>query len=176
MGSHFLSQGVFLKQGSNPYPSHLLHWQVDSLPTAPPEKWVSPGGLVIETPHFQCSGYGFSPWSGNWDPAWTWWGQNDPIPIVISKFSFILTLDICSPEPPSIYILTAFVSPNRACGYLSADRQENHISGESLNKTLPFPSHLFHDFQSFWTFCYIGIREVIETIRRELPQFLEPQQ
>ena len=29
MGCHFLLQGIFLTQGSNP---HLLHWQVDSLP------------------------------------------------------------------------------------------------------------------------------------------------
>ena len=29
VGSHFLPQGIFLTQGSNP---HLLHWQVGSLP------------------------------------------------------------------------------------------------------------------------------------------------
>ena len=29
VGCHFLLQGIFLTQGSNP---HLLHWQVDSLP------------------------------------------------------------------------------------------------------------------------------------------------
>ena len=32
MGCHFLLQGNFLTQGSNPY---LLHWQVDSLPLSP---------------------------------------------------------------------------------------------------------------------------------------------
>ena len=32
---HFLLQGIFLTQGSN---LHLLHWQVDSLPLAPPGK------------------------------------------------------------------------------------------------------------------------------------------
>ena len=31
MGSHFLLQGIFLTQGSNP---SLLHWQVDSLPSS----------------------------------------------------------------------------------------------------------------------------------------------
>ena len=31
MGCHFLSQGIFLTQGSN---LHLLHWQVDSLPVS----------------------------------------------------------------------------------------------------------------------------------------------
>ena len=32
VGCHFLLQGVFLTQGSNPRLFHLLHWQVDSLP------------------------------------------------------------------------------------------------------------------------------------------------
>ena len=32
---HFLLQGIFLTQGSNP---HLLHWQMDSLPSEPPGK------------------------------------------------------------------------------------------------------------------------------------------
>ena len=30
-GYHFLLQGIFLTQGSNPRLLHLLHWQVDSL-------------------------------------------------------------------------------------------------------------------------------------------------
>ena len=32
VGCHFLIQGIFLTQGSNPYLLCLLHWQVDSLP------------------------------------------------------------------------------------------------------------------------------------------------
>ena len=32
MGCHFLLQGIFLTQGSNPSFLHLLQWQVDSLP------------------------------------------------------------------------------------------------------------------------------------------------
>ena len=32
MGRHFLLQGIFPTQGSNPCPLSLLHWQVDSLP------------------------------------------------------------------------------------------------------------------------------------------------
>ena len=32
MGSHFLLQGIFPTQGSNPYLLHLLHWQADPLP------------------------------------------------------------------------------------------------------------------------------------------------
>ena len=31
---HFLLQEIILTQGSNPHLFHLLHWQVDSLPTA----------------------------------------------------------------------------------------------------------------------------------------------
>ena len=35
---HFLLQGIFPTQGSNPHLLRLLHWQADSLPTVPPEK------------------------------------------------------------------------------------------------------------------------------------------
>ena len=38
MGCHFLLQGIFLTQGSNLGLSCLLHWQVGSLPLAPPGK------------------------------------------------------------------------------------------------------------------------------------------
>ena len=34
---HFLLQGIFRTQGSNPCLLHLLHWQTDSLPVVPPE-------------------------------------------------------------------------------------------------------------------------------------------
>ena len=37
-GCHFLLQGIFLTQGSNPSLLHLLHWQVSCLPLAPPGK------------------------------------------------------------------------------------------------------------------------------------------
>ena len=37
-GLHFLLQGIFLTQGSNPHLLCLLHWQVVSLPLAPPGK------------------------------------------------------------------------------------------------------------------------------------------
>ena len=36
VGCHFLLQGIFLTQGSNPHPLCLLHWQVGLLPLAPP--------------------------------------------------------------------------------------------------------------------------------------------
>ena len=38
VGCHFLLQGIFLIQRSNPYLLSLLHWQAGSLPLAPPEK------------------------------------------------------------------------------------------------------------------------------------------
>ena len=38
MGCHFLHQGIFLTQGSNPHLFCLLHWQADSLPLALPGK------------------------------------------------------------------------------------------------------------------------------------------
>ena len=38
VGCQFLLQGIFLTQGSSPRLLHLLHWQVGSLPPAPPGK------------------------------------------------------------------------------------------------------------------------------------------
>ena len=38
VGCHSLLQGIFPTQGSNPHFLHLLHWQVGSLPLAPPGK------------------------------------------------------------------------------------------------------------------------------------------
>ena len=38
MGCHFLLQGIFLTQGSNPGLLNLLHWQAGSLPLVPPGK------------------------------------------------------------------------------------------------------------------------------------------
>ena len=38
LGCHFLLQGIFPTQGSNPGLLYLLHWQADSLPLAPPGK------------------------------------------------------------------------------------------------------------------------------------------
>ena len=40
MGCHFLFQGIFSTQGSNLHLLCLLHWQVESLPLAPPGKYV----------------------------------------------------------------------------------------------------------------------------------------
>ena len=38
VGCHALLQGIFPTQGSNPHLLHLLHWQLGSLPPAPPGK------------------------------------------------------------------------------------------------------------------------------------------
>ena len=38
VGCHFLLQGIFPIQGWNQSLLHLLHWQVDSFPLAPPRK------------------------------------------------------------------------------------------------------------------------------------------
>ena len=38
MGCYALLQGILPTQGSNLHLLHLLHWQVDSLPLAPPGK------------------------------------------------------------------------------------------------------------------------------------------
>ena len=38
VGCHFLLQWIFSTQGSNLCLLHLLHWQADSLPLAPPRK------------------------------------------------------------------------------------------------------------------------------------------
>ena len=38
VGYHFLLQRIFPTQESNPHLLHLLHWQVGSLPLAPPSK------------------------------------------------------------------------------------------------------------------------------------------
>ena len=38
LGCHFLLQEIFPTQGLNPSLLHLLHWQVESLPLAPPGK------------------------------------------------------------------------------------------------------------------------------------------
>ena len=38
VGCHFLLQGIFLTQGSNPHLLCLLHWQVDYLPPGKPRE------------------------------------------------------------------------------------------------------------------------------------------
>ena len=47
VGCHFLLQGFFPTQGLNPCLWHLLHWQADSLPLAPPGKSEAFSGLEL---------------------------------------------------------------------------------------------------------------------------------
>ena len=57
-GCHFLLQGIFPTQESNPRLLHRLHWQVDSLPLAPPGK---PQGLLQKKKKFKVRGEEFAP-------------------------------------------------------------------------------------------------------------------
>ena len=68
MGCHFLLQGIFLTQASNPHLLHLLHWQANFFTTVPPgkplravqtmiRKGVSPGtcrGRILQSPKDWC--------------------------------------------------------------------------------------------------------------------------
>ena len=48
VGFHALLQGIFSMQGLNPYLWSLLHWQVGSLPLAPPaEKAMAPNSSTL---------------------------------------------------------------------------------------------------------------------------------
>ena len=60
MGRHALLQGIFLTQGLNPHLVLLLHWQVGSLPLAPPWKAQTPSldhfrmkNLIVSCPHLK---------------------------------------------------------------------------------------------------------------------------
>ena len=52
VGCHCLLQRIFLTQGSNPCLLPLLHWQVDSLPLAPPGKPKCPVKKKKKALHF----------------------------------------------------------------------------------------------------------------------------
>ena len=58
VGCHFLLQGIFPTQGLNPHLLCLLHWQVDSLPLAPPGNSINRicmsipiSQFILHTPH-----------------------------------------------------------------------------------------------------------------------------
>ena len=51
VGYHFLLQGIFPTQGSNP---GLLHWQADSLPSEPPGKPLFQGAVVKQNLKLLC--------------------------------------------------------------------------------------------------------------------------
>ena len=73
VGCHFLLQGIFPTQGSNLCLLCLLHWQVGSLPLAPPGKpfLVKAVGLFweISGPEFQ-QAFSSSPHSTSLQSAW----------------------------------------------------------------------------------------------------------
>ena len=50
VGCHDLLQGIFLTQGSDPYPSCLRHWQVGSLPLGSPLQYSCLGNPWTEEP------------------------------------------------------------------------------------------------------------------------------
>ena len=58
VGCHALLQGIFPTQGSNPHLLRLLHWQVGSLPLAPPGKSSALNSFLL---HFFC--YDSSPYT-----------------------------------------------------------------------------------------------------------------
>ena len=41
VGSHFLLQGIFPTQRSNPCHFHLIHWQAGSLPAPSGKLWIT---------------------------------------------------------------------------------------------------------------------------------------
>ena len=49
VGCHALLQGIFSTQGSNPHLLGLLHWQVGSLPLAPPGKPLLSQTTFVQT-------------------------------------------------------------------------------------------------------------------------------
>ena len=53
VGCHFLLQGIFLTQGSNPHLLHLLYWQVDSLPPGKPCKYYYKTQMSLQ--HLLCA-------------------------------------------------------------------------------------------------------------------------
>ena len=65
VGYHALLQGIFLIQGSNPILFGLLHWQVGSLPLAPPGKPKQLYSKAI----YECS---------RWSPSWGLTPNNNP--------------------------------------------------------------------------------------------------
>ena len=52
---HFLFQGIFLTQRSNPHLLSLLHWQTGSLPLVPPGKPLRSPGILFSSIQFSHS-------------------------------------------------------------------------------------------------------------------------
>ena len=60
MRCHFFLQGIFLTQGLNLPILHLLHWQVDSSPLAPPGSPLSYTSIPIHLDQGQTPDQGLS--------------------------------------------------------------------------------------------------------------------
>ena len=68
-GCHFLLQGIFLTQGSNPCPLHLLHWKADSLP-------LSHQGSLVKNSKDTIIVYPLGP---KWSCMWISWETGVPM-------------------------------------------------------------------------------------------------
>ena len=64
VGCHFLLQGIFLTQRSNPHLLSLLHWQVGSFPTVPPGKSFLYPGILLK-------------WISEGLGSFAWWCRRD---------------------------------------------------------------------------------------------------
>ena len=70
VGCRFLLQGIFLAQGSSPSLLHLLHWQVDCVPLAPPGKPSSWEILLGSSLHFSKHVLRWPLSSSGWKDEW----------------------------------------------------------------------------------------------------------
>ena len=81
MGCHALLQGIFLTQGLNPSLLPILHWQVGSLPLAPPGKPNrKDNSQKVKNPP-AIGRPGFNPWDGKipWRRKW------QPTPVLLPR-------------------------------------------------------------------------------------------
>ena len=75
MGCHFLLQGIFLTQGSNPNLLQFLHWQVDSLPLS--HLGRPKASINISYYHHHYSSYEEEGWMGGWMDGWVGGWKSD---------------------------------------------------------------------------------------------------
>ena len=97
MGCHALLQGIFLTQGSNSRLLCLLHWQVGSLPLAPPgtPRPPSQGVLLIKSEWIFSGHNEHAPALGSSGASRTWWtlGKNEyNIELFLESLSLPLSL------------------------------------------------------------------------------------
>ena len=110
-GCHFLLQGIFLTQGTNLSLLCLLHWQVGSLPLAPPGK--PPFGFdqfkTLSKAYWKTRCLSFcvtdSPWQGIWNLASLTPGKEDLLKLPTWPFMLL-------PNPLQCTLLTFRWSPS----------------------------------------------------------------